>query len=99
MTAPDIFDSPRVRSVNVIGTSTTRRPRRSARQVLSTWKQYPFDVEEVTSIRRSAEARNALKPAVVSWVPSVRTSRTYRLPAQESSRRRADHRATAPPVT
>ena len=26
MTAPDIFDSPRVRSVNVIGTSTTRRP-------------------------------------------------------------------------
>ena len=39
MTAPDIFDSPRVRSVNVIGTSTTRRPRRSARQVLSTWKQ------------------------------------------------------------
>ena len=35
----DIFDWPAVRSVKVIGTSTTRRPWRAARQVFSTWKQ------------------------------------------------------------
>ena len=36
--APLIFDSPTRRSTNVIGTSTTRNPARSARYVPSIWK-------------------------------------------------------------
>src|SRR3954470_19614061 len=36
---PDIFDSPSVRSVKVIGTSATRRPAWVARQVFSIWKE------------------------------------------------------------
>ena len=34
-----IFDAPRSRSVNVIGTSTTRNPDYSARHARSIWKQ------------------------------------------------------------
>ena len=37
--APLILLSPRSRSANVIGTSTTRKPARTARQTRSTWKQ------------------------------------------------------------
>ena len=33
-----IFDSPRTRSTNSIGTSTTRRPARSVRKARSVWK-------------------------------------------------------------
>jgi hypothetical protein len=36
---PDIFELPFALSVKTIGTSTTRNPRRTARQVFSTWKQ------------------------------------------------------------
>ena len=36
--ARDIFDCPTLRSTNVIGVSTRRRPRRSARYFISIWK-------------------------------------------------------------
>src|SRR5205085_5616225 len=38
-TARLIFDRPAVRSTNTIGTSTTRKPLRRARYVVSTWKR------------------------------------------------------------
>src|SRR5690606_17040983 len=52
-----ILLAPRWRSVNVIGTSTTRRPSRWARQARSTWKQYPWDATESMSILSSTGIR------------------------------------------
>src|SRR4051812_7599779 len=37
-----IFDVPSVRSAKTIGTSTTLKPRRIARYVISIWNAYPF---------------------------------------------------------
>ena len=78
MMSRDILDSPTVRSVTMMGTSTTRSPSRSAAQAFSIWKQYPFNDESETWIRRRAEAWNALKPDVTSRVDRARISRTYR---------------------
>src|SRR5262250_1387889 len=52
-----IFDVPCTRSTNVIGTSTTRSPARSARTARSIWKQYPWDCTSSSAIARSVCAR------------------------------------------
>ena len=73
---PDILEVPTLRSVNVMGTSVTRSPMRTARHVFSIWKQYPFEEECTASMSSSARRRNALNPAVVSRTGSPRTRRT-----------------------
>jgi hypothetical protein len=52
-----ILDVPCTRSTNVIGTSTTRSPARSARIARSIWKQYPCDSTSSSAIARSVVAR------------------------------------------
>ncbi|MFY0409102.1 hypothetical protein [Solicola sp. PLA-1-18] len=72
----DIFELPRARSVNVIGTSATAQPARTARQVVSIWKAYPWERVSHASIRSRTGARNARNPAVVSWTGRRSTVRT-----------------------
>lgn len=69
-----ILDAPSSRSTNVIGTSTTRAPARTARHAMSTWKQYPRDATSPSVIWRSRSARYARKPPVASCtgMPSIR---------------------------
>src|SRR5690606_32581708 len=52
-----ILESPSSRSTNVIGTSLTLRPARTARTVRSTWKQYPSEATRSRPIVSRALAR------------------------------------------
>jgi hypothetical protein len=64
--ASDIFDRPRSRSRNTIGTSTISSPARAARKVSSIWNAYPRLRTGSFSRARSAGARKHLKPPVRS---------------------------------
>jgi hypothetical protein len=55
--APLILLAPCTRSSNVIGTSATRSPARTARIARSIWKQYPWDWTPSRPIRRRVSAR------------------------------------------
>ena len=55
--APLILLSPRVRSTNVIGSSTTVSRACTARRTRSTWKQYPWDSTLASPMLRNALAR------------------------------------------
>ena len=61
-----ILDSPRSRSTNVIGTSTTRKPARQACQARSTWKQYPCEATSPSGSAARTSLRYARKPPVAS---------------------------------
>lgn len=62
-----IFDRPSVRSRKVIGISTTFSPAETARQVNSTWNEYPVEPTESRSTRLRASLRQHLKPPVRSF--------------------------------
>ena len=94
-----IFDSPTRRSLNTIGTSTTRKPARTARYVVSIWKAYPRALTVSSRIDSRTSARKHLKPPVRSCRSSPSQVRAYVLPHREIALRRAPQSPIPPPST
>ena len=97
--AESIFDTPRRRSGNTIGTSRILPPAAATRLVISIWKTYPFACTERKSKLRSISALYARNPAVMSCTPTPNISRAYHEPHREIRSRYHGQPSVRPPGT